>query len=148
MMMLLSTMAFSAKAQVQVQSPHPDLSIKVTRCAMANDIVIIDMVMTNFGKDVKTDIRVNNISAYDDEGNSYTMKSAKIKWGLISEGINNGNFTLPREIPLKFRLQIEGVDSNASKFVLLKFPIFDSSNNAMGIGKSNPIQIRNLEWVK
>lgn len=139
--------ALSVNAQVKIESPHPDLNIKITRCACANGIVVVDMLLTNYGADVKTDPRDIYMEAYDDEGNAYNSKNAKFKCGLASGSLNNVDFALPQDVPLKFRMQIEGVSTNATKLTLLRFPLFYSNKNSMGIGKDNPIIIRNLEWL-
>ncbi|MFR9540011.1 MAG: hypothetical protein SNI49_07620 [Rikenellaceae bacterium] len=141
---------FSANAQVKIESPHPDLDIKITRCAYASGTVVIDMVLTNFGADTNFDARGSFVSAYDDEGNAYTNDNMKIKLGLTSQPMaGSKNFVLPQDVPLKFRLQLEGISANASKFALVKFPPhYGGSDNNMGLDTKKPIAIRNLEWVK
>ncbi len=142
--------AFSANAQVKIESPHPDLDIKITRCAYASGTVVVDMVLTNFGADTNFDARGAFVSAYDDEGNAYTRDNMKVKLGLTSQTIDNSrNFVLPQDVPLKFRLQLEGISANATKFALIKFPPhYGGSDNNMGLDTKKPIIIRNLEWVK
>ncbi len=144
--------AFSANAQVKIESPHPDLDVKITRCAYASGAVVIDMVVTNFGSD--EEIRFHGTSspsaaaAYDDDGNVYKYGgNTHISLGLISEGLGfSPTIILPQDIPLKFRVQLEHIQTNATKFILLKIPV--ESDGAMDLSFERPIVIRNLEWVK
>ncbi len=143
--------AFSANAQVKIESPHPDLDVKITRCAYASGAVVIDMVVTNFGSD--EEIRFHGTSspsaaaAYDDDGNVYKYGNTDISLGLVSEGLGfSPRIVLPQDIPLKFRVQVTKIHNNATKFALLKIPV--NSDGAMDLSDERPIFIRNLEWVK
>ncbi len=144
---------FSANAQVKIESPHPDLDIKITRCAYANGTVIVDMVITNFGNDEKLRLGCNEVLAYDDEGNMYdghlrSQTNTKVTMGLMSVKslYTHSEALYPQDIPLKFRLQLENISSNASKFALLSMGF--TSNGTMGLNGEKPIKVRNLEWVK
>ncbi len=139
--------AFSVNAQVRIQSPHPDLDFKITRCANANGTVIVDVVITNFGMD--EDIRLEEwwIKMYDDEGNSYDNNNSKIRFGFPNkEMVWRGGFTFPQDIPLKFRFQFGDISSRASTLSLIKIGM--SSNGAMSLSEDKPLLIRNLEWAK
>ncbi len=142
--------AFSVNAQVKVESPHPDLDIKVTRCAYASGTVVVDMVITNFGQEETIGFfgSYNNATAYDDDGNQYTSSNSKISTGLLSIGLRDGqtDVTFPQDIPMKFRIEIQKVNTNATKFSLLKIPV--QSRGTMALNRDKPIQIRNLEWAK
>ncbi len=140
--------AFSANAQVKIQSPHPDLDIKITRCAYASGTVVIDMVITNFGIEEQVYTSRSQVVMYDDEGNSYSDQNSKIEFGFPNKGLSwNGTFIFPQDIPLKFRIQMGSISANASKFALMKFGI-KSEKGAMGLTYDKPLQFRNLEWVK
>lgn len=153
LLFLMTCLAFfaGAKAQHSVSSPHPDLNIKITRAAEASGVLVVDMVITNLGKESKVRLGRENCgnagsSAYDDEGNSYLqMQNAKITIGLQTVGLEEGTFiTFPQDIPLKVRLQIEKIDPKATKMSLIK--IYTDSD-ALGI-KDKYIQIRNLEFER
>ncbi len=145
---------FSANAQVKIESPHPDLDIKITRCAYASGTVVVDMVITNFGAEEQ--ITIGNahysdhphIEAYDDEGNFYAKWVSDIKVGVPNVGLRSGNYglTLPQDIPLKFRVEFSGISDYANKFALVKIPMM--SRGAMSLSDKKPVIIRNIEWEK
>lgn len=141
----------SASAQVKIESPHPDLDIQVKRCAMASGTVVIDLLVTNYGdEEVVTFLGSynNRSTAYDDEGNKYANEESSIKVWFSGESLTfrHHNVVLPREVPIKARIQVDKVSPQASKFLLLKFGV--ESKGAMALNVSKPIQIRNLQWSK
>lgn len=139
--------SFGAMAQVRVESPHPDLEVKITRCAYATGTVVIDMLITNFGAEERICFNQNQISAYDDEGNLYNINNSKIILGVTNMGLSTRpEVVFPQDIPLRFRVQLDKISANASKFSLLKFGM--ESRGAMALKYDKPTQIRNLEWVK
>ena len=148
-------MPFGLFAQHRIESPHPDLSVKISRCVEASGTVVVDMVMTNLGKD---DIirfgftpLMGPFEAYDDEGNVYKTTNTKISFGLVSLGLSDDGFvdiTFPQDIALKVRLQVEKVDKNASKFSLIKMPVSSVSSNRPLALSDKLIQIRNLEFER
>ncbi|MFR9540012.1 MAG: hypothetical protein SNI49_07625 [Rikenellaceae bacterium] len=143
---------FSANAQVKIVSPHPDLEVKVTRCACANGTLIIDLLITNYGETEDINICANDVKLYDDEGNQYNSQSNKILMGFPNQGLHTKencvgpSYELPQDVPLKYRFQIDGVKSSASKIVL--FSAGFHSREALSLDSKKPLQIRNLEWVK
>ncbi len=140
--------AFSANAQVKIESPHPDLNIKITRCAYASGTVVIDMVVTNSGVEDTIEILASQLAMYDDEGNSYSRDNSKIEFGFPNKGLSNGgNFTFPQDIPLKFRIQMGSISADASKFSLMKVGL-RSKKGAMSLSFDKPLIFRNLEWEK
>lgn len=148
--------ALSVNAQVKIESPHPDLDVKIKRCTYASGTVIIDMLITNFGPDatvVFTNTSTSNrgvVVAYDDEGGAYSYDgNDELKMGISSGGLKrvfNNKFSFPQDIPLKLRVQFPKIDANASKFTMLKIPV--ESSGEMSISRGSAIVIRNLEWVK
>lgn len=143
--------SLSANAQVKIETPHPDLGVKISRCAYANGTVVIDMVITNFGQDEMvqfyTSSTVAYLTAYDDEGNMYTPQNSKMQLGIISQGLKGfSEFVLPSEVPLKFRVELQNISTKATKLSLIKMPI--ESNGAMALKMQKPLVIKNLEWVK
>ncbi len=148
----LFVIALSANAQVKIESPHPDLSVKITRCAYASGTVVIDMVITNYGMDEDLLfqsglIHARYISMYDDEGNSYNSDNSDMYFGFPNKGLGlSAGGVFPQDVPLKFRFQFSNISPNASKFTLVKIGI--SSRGAMGLSVDRPLVIRNLEWLK
>lgn len=142
----------SVNAQVKIESPHPDLDIKITRCAYASGTVVVDMVITNFGNDDEIKVEDYSISMYDDEGNSYNKNNSKILFGFPNIGLKSGNHpygfsgVFPQDIPLKFRIQFGSISANASKFSLVKIGL--KSNGVLALRNEKPLVIRNLEWEK
>ncbi len=145
---------FSANAQVKIESPHPDLDVKITRCAYTSGTVIIDLVITNFGIEDEIcfmTVKPGNHSAtfmYDDEGNSYSANDTEILFGTPNKQLKGGwvRNSFPQDIPIKYRVQFDGINSNASKFTLVKIGL--SSNGPLSLNVDKPLIIRNLEWVK
>lgn len=140
-----------AKAQHSVSSPHPDLNIKITRAAEASGVLVVDMLITNMGKECSvtffTDDSENRTAAYDDDGNSYlSHANAKFKMGLQSVALNSwpAIITFPQDIPLKVRLQIEKIDPKATKMSLIKILM---RSDDLGL-RDKFIQIRNLEFER
>lgn len=139
--------AFSVNAQVKISSPHPDLNIKVTRCAYSSGTVVIDMIITNYGSEERLWGTRSEVVAYDDEGNLYNSNVSRISMGVTNTGLSTTfNADFPQDIPLKFRLQLDKISANASKFSLLKFGL--ESRGSMSLRYDKPTQFRNLEWVK
>ncbi len=137
----------SVSAQIKIQSPHPDLEVEITRCSGANGTVIIDMVITNFGREENINFNSRNINIYDDEGNAYNTENARILFGLTGSGMEtNKTYTFPQDLPLKFRLQIDDVSPRASKLTLLKVGM--SSNGLLSLVTRRPLTIHNVEWDK
>ncbi|MFI3258626.1 MAG: hypothetical protein R3Y16_00855 [Rikenellaceae bacterium] len=134
-------------AQTKIEPQHPDFNFKITRCAQANGTVVIDVVITNYGAEESIYIDRNNISAYDDEGNIYTRGNSGILMGATNMGLNDySKIVFPQDIPIKFRIQLDKINTNASKFALLKLGF--ESKGAMALDPKKPLQIRNLEWNK
>jgi len=141
-------MALAGKAQHRVDTPHPDLKVEVKRAVVSNGIAVIDLLITNFGAEEVICFRSENGNdclslAYDDEGNQYCMLLGTPNKALTDYKID---VAFPPNIPLKFRLQINKLDSLASKFSLIK--IVADSRGPMGLKWEKPITIHNLELTK
>lgn len=119
--------AISSSAQtpgVKIVSVHPDLKIKITKCEATAKTVIIDLVFENVGNnDVKlylkpgSGINYTCSTAYDDEGNVHTSENFKVRLGSsTSYGWDAASQTLPAGVPIKGRIQIEGVQESATIF--------------------------------
>lgn len=120
----------SAIAQTQIVTGHPDLKIKITRCEASGTTAVIDFLLENIGND---DVKIymyggasqdSKSVAYDDDGNKYAGKNFQIdisKSGLTAYNIGE---TLPPDIPLKARIQIEGVPDNATEFKRIDLQLY------------------------
>ena len=105
---------------VKIGAVHPDLKIKITRCEAAGKTVVIDLVFENVGGN-DADLTIvggdsNKSVAYDDEGNVISYGLFKVKLGNTDLSKWSVAQTLPAGVPIKGRIQIEGVQESATKF--------------------------------
>lgn len=118
LIMLSGLYALSAYSQgMKIVSGYPDFKVKVTRCEVFGNRCIIDMVLENTSaQDVGATIsgRAWGSTAYDDEGNVFDVAILSI--GNKNEFNGYVGCTLPSQIPLKARLQINGVPEAATMF--------------------------------
>lgn len=122
---------------------HPDFKIKVRRCEASGKTCVIDLIIENVGS---TDVTMlvsyhsSYMIAYDDEANQYT--NMKLSLGS-TEWINSGGSyrTLMAGIPVKARIQIEGVAESATMFRRLDWKM---QCEAWGLNLSKPIKFINL----
>lgn len=119
---------------------HPDFKIKVRRCEASGKTCVIDLIIENVGSS-DVDIYVkggswHGLIAYDDEANQYESIGIAVsdKWGL-------GTHTLPANVPLKARIQVEGVAESATMFRRLDWKI---DCRAWGLNENKPIKFINL----
>lgn len=119
---------------------HPDFKIKVRRCEASGKTCVIDLIIENVGSS-DVDIHVkggswHGLIAYDDEANQYESIGIAVsdKWGL-------GTHTLPANVPLKARIQVEGVAESATMFRRLDWKI---DCRAWGLNENKPIKFINL----
>lgn len=114
-----------AKGGTKIVTNHPDLSIKIKKCRASGNTCVIDMVVTNLGdKDLKNVIfysGYNNFSiAFDDEGNQYGKYALLIgtNGNLSGRTLDNTDawVLLPANVPIKMRMQIEGIPESATEF--------------------------------
>lgn len=114
----------------QIVSPHPDLNVQITRCKGTGTTVLIDFLLTFEGDDKQINFN-NNTIAFDDLGNQYRASDI---WGG-NENVNRYASTLlPSDVPIKCRMQIDNVKSNATLFKRIN----------IYAGLDNPIMIYNL----
>ena len=122
---------------------HPDFKIKVRRCEASGKTCVIDLIVENVGS---TDVTMlvsyhsSYMIAYDDEANQYT--NMKLSLGS-TEWINSGGSyrTLMAGVPVKARIQIEGVAESATMFRRLDWKM---QCEAWGLNLSKPIKFINL----
>lgn len=120
---------------------HPDFKIKVRRCEASGKTCVIDLIIENVGSsdvNVMTGYGNGRLIAYDDEANRY--ESIKVSVGnsnwIWSEWRN-----LMSCVPMKARIQIEGVAESATMFRRLDWCI---DCEAWGLGRNKPIKFMNL----
>lgn len=143
LMIMNGVYAFGQTPGVKIVSVHPDLKIKITRCEAVGKTVVIDMVLENAGSnDVNFNMAGgdNNESiAYDDEGNMYSYNNIKVKLGNSElRSSHLGGMVLPAGIPIKGRIQIEGVPESASMFRRIDLRMFSDTWGFFG-GKNAKI---------
>lgn len=130
---------------IKIITQHPDLSVKVKRCAASGNIVIIDLTVTNLSTN-DIEIRLcsgwSRSTAYDDEGNIYNGNNLM---GKVANQTEYGyhdfcNRKLISNVPTKVSIRITGVPTSAQMIALLELETYC---RAFGLdGKM--IQIRNV----
>lgn len=125
----------------QIVSPHPDIEIQWKRCVLSGTTAIIDMIVTNYGKD--TEIQLGGSSqtqAFDDAGNVYPQIEVSIADGPLGSWKTS---LFPTEIPLKFRLQIMDIAPQASVFKRINIHIYSKNLNIQ-----EPIILYNIPIIR
>ena len=152
LLVLMAMFAFGmqdVKAQnapIKIITGHPDLKVKVNRCAASGNIVIVDLTFTNMNeKDAKGISGPTLYSgqpceavAYDNQGNKFPIK---FKVSNETDYKVWGDIPLLSEIPVKVSLRIEGVPESSEFFARLNLN-FDCK--VLGLKPSDIIQIRNV----
>ena len=127
----------SRHSNIKITSPHPDIEIKYKNCVMAGSIAILDLVITNNGKDAQIQLGGSSYTrVYDDSGNQYTETYVSIADGEMK---NWDSILFPTEVPLKFRMQIAGVSSKATLFKRINLNIYSKTLN-----NTEPIILPNI----
>lgn len=124
---------------------HPDFKIKVRRCEASGKTCVIDLIIENVGSSdvtisVQSSYGKNYLIAYDDEANEYNY----IKLAVGSKWITTSyqeKVTLLAGVPMKARIQIEGVAESATMFRRLDWRIY---SDAWGLNSNKPIKFINL----
>lgn len=130
MAIMFASTALAQSNGMRVVTGHPDLKLKIKRCEASAKTVVIDMIIENVNqKDV--DLRIDspwNIQIYDDEGNSFDYTNSKVSFEM-SDG-SKSSHKLPSEIPLKARIQVEGIPLSSQMFKRI-----DLKYRCEGLGK-------------
>ena len=118
LMAMSGVYALAQTTGMKIGAIHPDLKVKMTRCEAAGRTVVIDLVFENVGGN-DVDFRIwggdNNRSvAYDDEGNVFN--NLRVKVGNSDMSTWYVKQILPAGVPLKGRIQIEGVPESSTVF--------------------------------
>lgn len=109
----------------QIVSPHPDIEIQFKRCIISGSTVILDMIITNYGKDATIQLGGSSYTqVYDDMGNQYDKTSVSIADGEMRDW---QSALFPTEVPLKFRMQISDVNPEASMFKRINLNIYSKT---------------------
>jgi len=118
---------------------HPDFKIKVRRCEVAGKTCVIDLILENVGySDIKIYVPSYSCIAYDDEANEYSNIAVAVGG---NEWIQNTSRTLLAGVPMKARLQIEGVSEAATVFRRLDWKI---QSHDWGLGDKKFVSFVNL----
>lgn len=120
---------------------HPDFKIKVRRCEASGKTCVIDLIIENVSSadvNIGTGYGNGRLIAYDDEANRY--ESIKVSVGN-NQWIWYENRLLMSCVPMKARIQIEGVVESATMFRRLDWWI---DSEAWGLNKNKPIKFINL----
>lgn len=120
----------------QITSPHPDIAVQFKRCAIAGSTAILDLVITNYGKDATIQLGGSSNQVYDDTGNQYPKTNVSIADGKM---ISWDQELFPTEVPLKFRMEIYDVASKATTFKRINLNIYSKT-----IKFSEPIILCNV----
>lgn len=124
---------------------HPDFKIKVRRCEVSGKTCVIDLILENVGSSDVT-IRVqsshghDDLIAYDDEANEYKFIKLSVGSKWIPTAYSEST-TLLAGVPVKARIQIEGVAESATMLRRLDWRI---TSNAWGLDRNKPIKFINL----
>ena len=150
-LMFVSLQSFSQG--LKIVTGHPDFKVKITRCEANGSTAVIDMVIENAGNN---DVLItmwggrscwgtpHDMSvAYDDEGNKYTGEN-DFKVSIGKSGLSKCfgvEEVIPSDIPLKARIQLEGVPESANEFRRIDL-IIDSE--AWGLNDKKPVKFTNV----
>lgn len=137
---------------VKIASCHPDIKVKIKRCEASNKTCIVDLIITN--------VNDNDISefgfaggtlrggyfppisvAYDDEGNQITNNN--FLTGVAGKPVETGgSFTaLPSNVPVKLRIQLEGIPESATKLTRIDLSCICGQIN---VKLDKPIILKNV----
>ena len=126
----------------KVVTNHPDFKIKVKRCMVSGKTCVIDLILENIGdQDVSVDDGWHSAIAYDDEANEYS--DIAIALGDVNDLRSDclPRFNLMAQVPVKARLQIEGVSPAATVFRRLDFTL---NVDSWGLNRNKRIRFMNL----
>lgn len=127
-LLLMSTLMVQAQAKYTFDG-YGALDIKIKRCYVEGSTCIIDVLITNNTKyDLSPCVGVGDglfrtdLSAFDDEGNTYDKFGIKGTIGNTSFGggsYASGCSSLPKDTSIKLRFKIKEFDEFATKITAL-----------------------------
>ena len=131
LMLLLMNLAVCAQVKQNRDNLPIDLNIKLKRCVVSGNQGYIDLIVTNntgypisdvFVLPYNGNVKYSETVAYDDEGNVYFFKQNGngIKEITVGGKGNGGLYSaLPEEVPVKVRIELQGVSEFATEFTML-----------------------------
>jgi hypothetical protein len=137
---------------LKIVTGHPDLKVKIKRCAASGKTIILDLIVTNEGaRDVERFALLGSPAwdrgeAYDDEGNIYRESNG----GKILLKVTNGtsfeshtsDFRLLSGVPMRVSIKIENFSTSATTIAYLKLGV---DCEELGLGDHNKsITFRNI----
>ena len=148
--LLMAMIAFgfqsvSAQDGIKIVTNHPDLKIKVKRCAASGKTVVVDLVFTNTSEnDADMTICMGNggTTIHDDEGNEYSggydgpisVKIANKQPGQWVE-----DFTLIAGVPTNVKWTITGIPNTVEEIARMQFTLVCKAWSL-----DNKVTIRNI----
>lgn len=127
---------------MRIITNHPDFKIKIKRCEASGKTCVIDLVIENIGyEDVTIETRSGSLCfiGYDDEMTEYT--NIKVSIGNSNWLSYWENRQLMANIPIKARLQIEGVPAAATMFRRIDWRI---NCRAWNLGENKKVKFLNI----
>jgi len=133
--LLMAMIAFgfqsvNAQESIKIVTGHPDLKIKVTRCAASGKTVVLDLTVTNVGDSDIPDFKVHGsgyaTKIYDDQGNIYEGydKPIKVKIANREYTTESQEIKLVAGVPFKLSYLISEVSPQAETLVLVEPDIY------------------------
>lgn len=133
----------SEERPMRIITNHPDFKIKIKRCEAAGKTCVIDLVIENIGYEdviIRTGSQERHFIGYDDEMTEYTnirVSMGNSNWlGYWSE-----ERKLMANIPIKARIQIEGVPAAATMFRRIDWTI---ESGAWNLGREKKVKFLNI----
>ena len=135
----------SAQDGIKIITNHPDLKIKVKRCAANGKTVVLDLVFTNTSvsdADMRICMGNGETKVHDDEGNEYSGGydgpiSVKIANKRPAQWVED--FTLIANVPTKVQWTITGIPNSVEEIARMQFKIICGSWSL-----DNYVTIRNI----
>ena len=133
----------SLGSPIKIVNVHPDLKVRVARCAASGRTLTIDLVFTNASTE-DIDIFVSggyyDSSAYDTNGNMYTKDALEVKAASDARYNSYTKRPLIAGVPTKVSVEIRGVPATAEAIAVLNLIL---RSQVLGIN-SKGLQIRNI----
>ena len=142
----------SGLAQIPGRSSSPDIEVSIRRVTdLGNGTFRLNLFVTNHGKDDLNRVFISAIDysnnqrtqAYDDEGNTYGIKSFVFTVAGESHGFNGNTsvaqMVLPKEVPVKIIIDIHDVDEFATEFLRFDLVLDLSPSTVSVLFKNIPL---------
>lgn len=150
---LLSCICVGVTAQTKVIfDGYSGLDFRVKRCYVQGNDCIVDVLCTNHTKyDLNAYLCVGDgifktdLTAFDDEGNTYDTWDIRGIWGSESFGggtyAGTGRVNIPLDISIKLQFKIKNIDEFATNITCLTCNFRGISDEAYGTAT---LQIKNI----